>query len=70
MWISECGLIDTCQPTDRSQTTWNGADEHNLPIAASVPFKISYQLLSKKWQVKIKFAAFFYPAIFELTRKA
>jgi len=38
MWISECGLIDTYQPAGHFQTTWNGADEHNLLVDAGVYF--------------------------------
>ncbi|HEX9973418.1 MAG TPA: hypothetical protein VGD14_15205 [bacterium] len=30
--------MDTCQPAGHFQTTWDGADEHNLPVAASVYF--------------------------------
>ncbi|HEX9972522.1 MAG TPA: T9SS type A sorting domain-containing protein, partial [bacterium] len=31
-------LVDTQQPAGHFQTTWDGADEHNLPVAVGVYF--------------------------------
>jgi len=35
---AECGLVDTQQPAGHFHTIWDGADDHNLPVASGVYF--------------------------------